>query len=212
MSRNYSEEHKNSDQAQLNAGARRTYASNSEYGDAGDPHKERTVASDGGISRSMSPEGQSESNRVTSRPSTRSSERSHHPGEEINDLDYKDGMDGDSVTSDDGSSGHSDDGAIELLRTAHHVDGKYLAIKVFEDENEDGGVLIAFEIVFPLKSRNWTIFADPLKVGLTPGAWEAMPTDEKRSLVTLMLDELEWYVMLTSANYTALFSFSMHVN
>ena len=87
-----------------------------------------------------------------------------------------------------------------------------LAIKVFEDENEDGGVLIAFEIVFPLKSRNWTIFADPLKVGLTPGAWEAMPTDEKRSLVTLMLDELEWYVMLTSANYTALFSFSMHVN
>jgi len=94
----------------------------------------------------------------------------------------------------------SDPGAdlgVELLRTAFHVEGRYLAIKVFEPPvptagRNQGRPSIVFDVVFPLKSVRWTLPVDILGVGLEPGAWEAMPLDEKRSLATHMLDELEW--------------------
>jgi hypothetical protein len=133
-----------------------------------------------------------------SRPSTRGSDLSRGDGDGDDDAESRGSGSGsgdeDDGEDEDGSGGggSGDEDAGELLRTAHHVDGKYLAIKVFEDENENGEPLIAFEVVFPLKSQRWTIFADPLKVGLQPGAWEGMPTQEKQDLLVLMLDELEW--------------------
>ena len=69
----------------------RTYASNSEYGDAGDPHKERTViiASDGVLVAVLV--RKASQNRMSYlRPSTRS-RKGHIIWEEIDDLDYKDG-------------------------------------------------------------------------------------------------------------------------
>jgi hypothetical protein len=96
-----------------------------------------------------------------------------------------------------GAGGQLQDLGTELLRTAHQVDQKFLAIKVYEKSVPDVGVdrgrpLLLFDIVFPLKSQRWSLPVDILSIGLEPGAWEAMPLDEKQALATHMLDELQW--------------------
>ena len=60
-------------------------------------------------------------------------------------------------------------------------------------EGPDAGrPIIIFDVVFPLKSQRWSLPVDILGIGLEPGAWEAMPLEEKRALATHMLDELTW--------------------
>merc|ERR1712159_723590 len=101
----------------------------------------------------------------------------------------------DESDGEDDKDDHSEVAAEEIiLKTGYHIDEVFVAIKCFEHGDADGP-LIGFQIVHPrssTQSKQWTITADPLKLGLQDGAWEAMPVDEKQSLCTLMLDEIRW--------------------
>lgn len=78
-----------------------------------------------------------------------------------------------------------------ILKTGYHIEGVFVAVKCFEHTGATSP-LIFFQVVYPIKSRQWTLTADPISIGLQPGAWEAMPADEKQSLCNLLLDELRW--------------------
>ena len=87
------------------------------------------------------------------------------------------------------------DGAFEegdpiLLEQGYHVQGKFVSVRCVE---YSGPKPVAhFEIIYPLKSMNWTFDIDPEQLGLEPGNWNKMPVEERGELCAHMLDRLRW--------------------
>ena len=52
--------------------------------------------------------------------------------------------------------------------------------------------MIVFEVVYSLTSMQWRLTADPVDIGLEPGAWQAMPKGEKEELCHHLIQRLRW--------------------